>query len=408
MFNRILGRRLESAQGDLNDGWGQAATSIQDDRWGSATAAEPYTPGFRGAFPGTQSRKSSSSIPKASTSALKPSYTAPQPSAWKTTTTTSAGKSRNAWGGADNQRHYDESEESEDEGDDEFDDDRGYRQSAWSQQSAPAPRASTGNDAGWRGWSEEARKYSHTPSAPPPSRPRAATAAPVYRQPQSRNTVSPQQQTQILNSLLSQPGDSYAKMSQKYGSHTQHTETKTRRHQSQTNNGWGAAGDDWGTGAGGGDAWGNTAGDAWGTSGGSGWGNENNNSWGQQEWDDEDDDEDEDDDDRRVHFSPRQSAGAWGDPQQPNAWPKKTDSTYSIPSKTFAYASQGISAPLDPRVRRNTLQDYSNLNFIDSKTEALLPVKDALFGRSRKASERIHWMFPSVSVSSLKCPLLLC
>jgi hypothetical protein len=296
---------------------------------------------------------------------------------WKTTSV----PTQHNWSAHDDRDMYvdDESDEDESESED-------GHQGSWGNAPSSHPPSGSVNTSGWRGWSQEASGYSNLPQRTDP-RPRASTSAslPQQRQSQgnSRNYVSPVQQNQILSSLLSQPGDSYAKMSQKYGTHTQ---SKTKQHHSQaTDNGWGTT-NGWEAGANDGDGgWGNSAaeGNGWGQTG---WGNDENEEEEDEEWEDE-----FDVDGRRVHFSPRQSAGsAWPE------MPKKTDSTYTVPSKTFAYASKGISTPLDPRVRRNTLQDYSNLNFTDSKGEALQPVKEALFGRGRRAAERIHWMFPPV------------
>ena len=43
---------------------------------------------------------------------------------------------------------------------------------------------------------------------------------------------------------------------------------------------------------------------------------------------------------------------------------------------------------------RNTMHDFANIQFLESYGEALKPVGNALFGRDRKARERIHWQFP--------------
>lgn len=40
------------------------------------------------------------------------------------------------------------------------------------------------------------------------------------------------------------------------------------------------------------------------------------------------------------------------------------------------------------------LARYTNIQFHDSQGEALIPVEQALFGRARKAKDRIHWLFP--------------
>jgi hypothetical protein len=75
------------------------------------------------------------------------------------------------------------------------------------------------------------------------------------------------------------------------------------------------------------------------------------------------------------------------------------DSPYPMRSRTMAYASGNAEDGLDafsPRLsrRRNTINDYSNMEFLESYGEAFKPVENAFFGRERKARDRIHWQFP--------------
>ncbi|KAJ7781517.1 hypothetical protein B0H16DRAFT_1498669 [Mycena metata] len=91
------------------------------------------------------------------------------------------------------------------------------------------------------------------------------------------------------------------------------------------------------------------------------------------------------DEDRRVHFTPI-TANLWGGSQH--------DSTYHIPSKTLAHAQAGTTTSLFTGAPRNKVSETANVNFIDSKGAALKPVHQALFGKSRLARDRIHWMFP--------------
>ncbi|KAJ7179374.1 hypothetical protein C8R46DRAFT_887053 [Mycena filopes] len=91
------------------------------------------------------------------------------------------------------------------------------------------------------------------------------------------------------------------------------------------------------------------------------------------------------DEDRRVHFTPI-TANLWGGSQH--------DSTYHIPSKTLAHAQAGTTTSLFTGAPRNKVSETANVNFIDSKGAALKPVHQALFGKSRMAKDRIHWMFP--------------
>jgi hypothetical protein len=75
------------------------------------------------------------------------------------------------------------------------------------------------------------------------------------------------------------------------------------------------------------------------------------------------------------------------------------DSPYPMPSRTMAYASGHAQDALDvfsPGLsrRRNTIHDYANMEFLESRGEAFKPVHNAFFGRDRKARDRIHWQFP--------------
>ncbi|KAJ7499182.1 hypothetical protein FB451DRAFT_1204555 [Mycena latifolia] len=88
--------------------------------------------------------------------------------------------------------------------------------------------------------------------------------------------------------------------------------------------------------------------------------------------------------DRRVHFTPI-SANLWGGSQH--------DSTYKMPSKTLAHAYEGTTTSLFTGVPRNKVSESANVQFIDSQGAALIPVHQALFGKTRMAKDRIHWMF---------------
>lgn len=77
---------------------------------------------------------------------------------------------------------------------------------------------------------------------------------------------------------------------------------------------------------------------------------------------------------RRVHFSPKTS-DIWG------------GSPRSVPSKALAHTQQGVvTMPLN---------DASNVRFVESRGAAFAFVSNAFFGNSRLARERIHWMFPT-------------
>ncbi|KAJ6629253.1 hypothetical protein B0H10DRAFT_1777199 [Mycena sp. CBHHK59/15] len=64
-----------------------------------------------------------------------------------------------------------------------------------------------------------------------------------------------------------------------------------------------------------------------------------------------------------------------------------------MPSKTLAHAYQGTTTSLFTGAPRNKVSESANVQFIDSKGAALKPVHQALFGKTRMAKDRIHWMF---------------
>ncbi|KAJ3511556.1 hypothetical protein NLJ89_g4029 [Agrocybe chaxingu] len=158
----------------------------------------------------------------------------------------------------------------------------------------------------------------------------------------SRNVLSPQQRSQILNSLLTtaqnQPakGQQHGQASGTGGKHQSHPQSQQHHKHAQRN--W--------------EPW--EAPDA-------GWGS--------------DESEGEYDPNRRVRFSPKASE-LWG------------GSPRSVPSKTLAHAQaqQGIMTTL--------INDASNPRFVDSRGAGLAYVANAFFGNSRLARERVYWMFP--------------
>ncbi|KAJ7774267.1 hypothetical protein DFH07DRAFT_733087 [Mycena maculata] len=64
-----------------------------------------------------------------------------------------------------------------------------------------------------------------------------------------------------------------------------------------------------------------------------------------------------------------------------------------MPSKTLAHAYQGTTTSLFTGAPRNKVSETANVQFIDSKGAALTFVHQALFGKTRMAKDRIHWMF---------------
>lgn len=188
---------------------------------------------------------------------------------------------------------------------------------------------------------------------------------------------------------------------------------------------WGGSGGggDWGDGGGGDyDGWGDNGGgngkgwdqlggdgndDGWGTGGGGGGGHDN--SWGSANeaahgwgaandgWGDENDFNDGNDGWEAEEHDP------WGDPRHRDQKPKpptksiwggsQAETTYSMPSKTLTHAYNGTHTKPMNVVTQSKMNDYTNVKFVESRGMALEPVKNAIFGKSRKAKDRIHWMF---------------
>jgi hypothetical protein len=163
----------------------------------------------------------------------------------------------------------------------------------------------------------------------------------------SRNVVSPQQRSQILNSLLNNQPQTQnnhaaqlaaaAHAAQVAAAAKYQAQMKAHQgHHQERREAWEAE--------------------------------ESSDGWGSDE-------DDEDEHNRRVHFSPKWSE-VWG------------GSPRSIPTKALAHAhaQQGIKTTL--------INDASNVRFAESKGAAFAYVANAFFGNARLARERIHWLFP--------------
>jgi len=208
-------------------------------------------------------------------------------------------------------------------------------QHGWGSQAEGAGRASLNNE--WGGTTQAKVKFT------------AAEAA------GSRNAVSPQQRSQILNSLLNNQPQTQnnhaaqlsaaahaaqvaatAKYQAQMKAHqTQQAHQAHQAHHQERREAWEAE--------------------------------ESSDGWGSDE-------DEEGEHNRRVHFSPKWSE-VWG------------GSPRSIPTKALAHAhaQQGIKTTL--------INDASNVRFAESKGAAFAHVADAFFGNVRLARERIHWLF---------------
>ncbi|KAF9076449.1 hypothetical protein BDP27DRAFT_1313346 [Rhodocollybia butyracea] len=179
--------------------------------------------------------------------------------------------------------------------------------------------------------------------------------------------------------------------------------------------GWGQndGGGGWGQDDGG---WGSKDAGAWGSKEAGGWGSASVGGWGPIPEEEEEEYEYEEDP-RKVHFSPKSAKagrGGWGTESfypgsvpsfrdsessrasAANLWGsnKPKDTSYTMPSRTLAHAYSGTTTSLNTGIPRNKINEYTNVQFHDSQGAALEPYYRALFGRERKAKDRIHWMFP--------------
>jgi len=252
--------------------------------------------------------------------------------------------------------------------------------SAWPQAGGSWDVPTHQAQVGWTSWGEEARRFSKVTPAPSGS---VGT----------RNFLSPQQHTQILNSLLDQPNQSHSaphgsnqaqwkggnvhqqrqkKQNQQQNQQQQQQQLQQKQLQQQQGGKKGkknkqqqqnqALQDDQNQRR---------------RPQYSGWGD----SWGDPV---EEDEYEEMEDPRRVHFSPKEA----------NPFGTQLGATYNMPSKTLAHAYQGTTTSINNGILpRNEMNEYTNVRFIESQGEALAPVLQAFFGNARLAKDRIHWMF---------------
>ncbi|KAL1744368.1 hypothetical protein HDZ31DRAFT_38826 [Schizophyllum fasciatum] len=259
----------------------------------------------------------------------------------------------------------------------------------------------------------------------------AVDAPPLPPAPPGRVHMTPQQRSQTLSALLSQPASpgfrppppnahvsAFSQPMPPAPSHAQ-TDKKAKRQTGffggwgKTSKkpeppapaaaggwddaGWGAGAETGGAGAGAAGGWG----DGWGADdgaahngGGGGW-----DSWGAADANDnwptntiweEEEEEDITGTPRKVHFSPSTpgSSVGFGD-----AGPDPTSRTLAYATSPRATHAPRVSVPKnDSDVLRSTMAALQRL--VDSNGAALMPVQRALFGRSRPAKDRIHWGFP--------------
>ncbi|KAG5646453.1 hypothetical protein DXG03_003503 [Asterophora parasitica] len=159
--------------------------------------------------------------------------------------------------------------------------------------------------------------------------------------------------------------------------------------------GWGdgakvTGNDGWGKGGGGKKDNGGQKDDGFGDSGG--WGNGKDSGWGDEDdgWDEGEGGEDEWDQSHRHHHAAssklRHKHATWGEV-------RRESTTYHMPSKTLAHAMKGTNIKATNGVPPNKMDEYTNTQFLESGNKAFLGVQRAIFGRERKARDRIHWLF---------------
>ncbi|KXN87914.1 hypothetical protein AN958_07924 [Leucoagaricus sp. SymC.cos] len=115
-----------------------------------------------------------------------------------------------------------------------------------------------------------------------------------------------------------------------------------------------------------------------------GWGNDTG--WGPIHEEDEEEDKSDVEDEHPQSHAPVKKHDPWSH--------RIDDTSYSMPSKTLAYAYQDTKTSLHSGKPRNSMNEYTSIHFVESNGKALQPVEQALFGKARWAKDRIHWMFP--------------
>ena len=128
-------------------------------------------------------------------------------------------------------------------------------------------------------------------------------------------------------------------------------------------------------------------------------------------WNDLDDDGEQQDMiqdawDRRVHFSPsalRASMLPSAHSVAPsavvenftvNALPQNKLGLSAIPmSKTLSYAYSGTTPSTESEPGRAAMRRMTDIQFVESRGEALESVQRAFYGKQRKATDRFHWLF---------------
>lgn len=110
---------------------------------------------------------------------------------------------------------------------------------------------------------------------------------------------------------------------------------------------------------------------------------------------------------RRVHFSPGTLRASMLPSSAPtlapstvvenltvNALPQNKLGLSTIPmSKTLSYAYSGTTPSTESEPGRAAMQRIRDVQFIESRGEALKSVQHAFYGKQRKAADRFHWLF---------------
>lgn len=164
------------------------------------------------------------------------------------------------------------------------------------------------------------------------------------------------------------------------------------------NEGWDNQDSSWSNGKGSAqDGWGD---DGWGTGKDSrkdewekddGWGDEGDG-WGEDEGESE---EEWKKPSHNYHQVPPSKPSLKAAHQEKHNWGGSyAESTYHMPSKTLVHAMNGTHIKAhNGHVPSQKMEEYTNVKFLESNGAAFQQVQRAIFGRERKAKDRIHWMF---------------
>jgi hypothetical protein len=238
--------------------------------------------------------------------------------------------------------------------------------------------AGAASAAGWQSWGAEAAARGFKASPTFLNQGNTAHRVAFAEAPTlipSQSQMSPRQRQAILNTLG--PGVPFPPQHQQPPQSKQEKKGKKSK-QAPVDQGWGTPNNqDWGEHE-------------------SGWDQQEDPAWDHAEWDDAEAGESIRDGPREDRAGRREFLQSLTNAFVPSATGR---TSYPMTSRTFAYAndhSPNQRDALEPGLSRmrTGIADFARMDFLQSNGEALRPAEMALFGRERKARERIHWQFP--------------